>query len=116
MNLPLILAQATTAAPATGGAAQSPIAQFFPLIIMVVIFYFLLLRPQQRKEKERRAMLAQVKTGDRVVFGGGLIGVVSNTADRKLTIKIADNVKVDVLRGAVTNVLAADDDLANATV
>ena len=112
----MILAQAAPAAPATGGAAQSPIAQFFPLIIMVVIFYFLLLRPQQRKEKERRAMLAQVKTGDRVVFGGGLIGVVSNTADRKLTIKIADNVKVDVLRGAVTNVLAPDDDLANATV
>lgn len=116
MNLPLILAQAAPAAPATGGAVQSPIAQFFPLIIMVVIFYFLLLRPQQRKEKERRAMLAQVKTGDRVVFGGGLIGVVSNTAERKLTIKVAENVKVDVLRGAVTNVLAPDDDLANATV
>lgn len=114
MNLPMILAQAAPAAPTA--PVQSPIAQFFPLIIMVVIFYFLLLRPQQRKEKERRAMLAQVKTGDRVVFGGGLIGVVANTAERKLTIKIADNVKVEVLRGAVTNVLAADDDLANATV
>ena len=114
MNLPIILAQG--APTASTAPVQSPIAQFFPLIIMVVIFYFLLLRPQQRKEKERRAMLAQVKTGDRVVFGGGLIGVVANTAERKLTIKIADNVKVEVLRGAVTNVLAADDDLANATV
>ena len=111
MNPILILAQAGNAP-----APTSPIAQFFPLIIMVVIFYFLLLRPQQRREKERRAMLAQVKTGDKVVFAGGVIGVVSNTSERKLTIKIAENVKVEALRGSVSKVLAADDDLGNVNV
>ncbi len=100
-------------AMAGGGAAeeQSPIYMFGPLMLMVLIFYFLLIRPQQRREKERRALLAAVKTGDKVLFGGGLIGVVSNASDNTLTIKIADKVKVDVIRGAVTQVLNKGEDI-----
>lgn len=103
----------TVLAMAGGGAAeeQSPIYMFGPLILMVLIFYFLLIRPQQRREKERREMINKVKTGDRVLFGGGLIGVVSNAQENTLTIKIADKVKVDVVRGAVTQVLGKGDDV-----
>ncbi len=103
----------TVLAMAGGGTAeeQSPIYMFGPLFLMVLIFYFLLIRPQQRREKERREMINKVKTGDRVLFGGGLIGVVSNASDNTLTIKIADKVKVDVVRGAVTQVLGKGDDV-----
>lgn len=84
---------------------QSPAFMFGWIALMIMIFYFILIRPQQRREKERRALLAAVKTGDRVLFGGGMIGVVANADEKTFTIKIADKVKVEVIRGAVSQVL-----------
>jgi preprotein translocase subunit YajC len=94
------------AAPAQPGRSpQSPLAMFVPLALMIAIFYFLLIRPQQRREKERRALLESVKVGDRVLFGGGLLGIVTGIKDKTFTIKIADNVRVEVVRSAVTQVI-----------
>ena len=93
------------------GGQQSPIMMIVWIVIMLALFYFLLIRPQQRKEKERRALISAIKSGDRVVFGGGLIGIVTNVKENFFTIKIADNTKIDVLRGAVTRVVQKDEDL-----
>ncbi len=79
---------------------------------MFAIFYFLLIRPQQRKEKDRRAMIDNIKSGDRIVFSGGMLGVVSNVKDKTFTVKIADNVKIEVVRDAVSQVLAKGDEPA----
>jgi preprotein translocase subunit YajC len=50
-------------------------------------------------------MMESIKTGDRVVFGGGIMGIVANVKEKTYVVKIADNVKVEVTRGAVTQVL-----------
>ncbi len=50
-------------------------------------------------------MLSAIKSGDRVLFGGGLIGMVTNVGEKTLTIRIAEKVKVEVVRGAVSQVL-----------
>lgn len=94
-------------APAGGeGASQnSSVFMFVWLGLMVALFYFMLIRPQKRREKERQALLNAVKTGDRVLFGGGILGVVANVKDKTLVVKIADGVKVEVVRGAVSQVL-----------
>lgn len=97
-----------------GGQQSSPAMMIGWLVIMVLLFYFMLIRPQQRKEKERRALIAGVKSGDRVVFGGGLIGTVTNVKDTHLVIKVAENTKLDVLRAAVTQVIQKDADLSAA--
>ncbi|MEO9190306.1 MAG: preprotein translocase subunit YajC, partial [Acetobacteraceae bacterium] len=49
--------------------------QFLPLVLIFVVFYFLLIRPQQQRQKETKQMLTALKRGDRVVTGGGIIGV-----------------------------------------
>ena len=85
---------------------------FVWLGLMIVLFYFMLIRPQKRREKERQALLAAVKTGDRVLFAGGLLGTVANVKEKTLVVKIADGVKVEVLRGAVSQVLAKGEDPA----
>ncbi len=85
---------------------QSPVFMIGWLVIMLAIFYMLLVRPQQKREKERQRMIESIKSGDRVVFGGGIIGVVTNVKDKTFTIKIADKVKVEVVRGAVSRVLS----------
>ena len=95
-----------------GGAQQSSLFMFVWLGLMIVLFYFMLIRPQKRREKERQALLAAVKTGDRVLFAGGLLGTVANVKDKTLVIKIADGVKVEVLRGAVSQVMAKGEEPA----
>ncbi len=95
-----------------GGQAQSSPAMMIGwLVIMVGLFYFMMIRPQQRKEKERRALIASIKSGDRVVFGGGLIGTVANLKDNVLVVKVADNTKIEILRASVTRVIQNNEDL-----
>jgi preprotein translocase subunit YajC len=91
--------------PPGGQNQQSPL--FFPmmLVFMFAFFYFVLFRPQQKREKERRELMANIKSGDRVAFSGGIIGIVTNVKDKTFTIKIADNVKIEVGRSAVSQVL-----------
>ncbi|MCX6998504.1 MAG: preprotein translocase subunit YajC [Kiritimatiellaeota bacterium] len=106
----LILAMGQPPAGGGAGGGGSPLQMPVMLLIMVAIFYFMLIRPQQRKDKERRRLLENIKSGDRVAFSGGILGLVANVKDKTLLIKIAENVKVEVSRGAVTQVLAKDED------
>lgn len=110
MNVNSLMFVAMAGPGGSGGDAQSPLMMPMMLVLMLVMFYFLLIRPQQRREKERRSMLDAVKSGDRVVFGGGFLGVVTNVKDKTLVVRIADNVKVEVVRGAVSQVLTKGED------
>ena len=74
---------------------------FVPLILMFVIFYFLLIRPQQKKTKEHRAMIDNLKKGDRIITSGGLHGLITGISDQTLTVEIAYKVRVKVARGNV---------------
>ncbi len=101
----------TTLTLATNGGTQSPWFMAGPLVIMMAIFYFMMIRPQQRKERERRTMLDAIKTGDRVIFGGGILGLVSNVKENVLVVKVADNTRLEVLKAGVTRVLQKDEEL-----
>ena len=102
-----LLAQAA-ATPAATTQQQSPLGMFVPFIFMAVIFYFLLIRPQQKKAKEQAALVSSVKSGDEIVTSGGLHGIVSNARDAgssTVLVKFAENVKIEVDRSAITNVI-----------
>lgn len=79
--------------------------QFIPLIIIMVIFYFLLIRPQQKQMKERKAMLETLKTGDKVLTNGGLMGVITGITADELEVEIARNVKVTIVRSAIAGLV-----------
>jgi preprotein translocase subunit YajC len=95
-------AQGAAAAP---GAANSMGGLFGnPLILMAVmvgIFYFLLIRPQQKKAKEHKALLDNLKKGDRVITGGGIIGTVVNIDDQIVNLEIADKVRIEMARPSI---------------
>ena len=80
------------------------------LVALLGIMYFIMIRPQQRREKERQSLLNNIKNGDKVVFSGGIIGTVANTKENTFMIRIAEKVKVEVARGAVTQVLGKGDE------
>ena len=78
---------------------DSGIGQFIPLILIFVIFYFFLIRPQQKKVKEHKAMVENLKRGDKVVTSGGIVGTVERIIDNdKVEVEIADNVKVEIVK------------------
>ena len=71
---------------------------------MVGIFYFLLIRPQQQRAKKHAAMVSGVKRGDTVVTSGGLIGKVNKVFDEEISLELAENVKVRVIKSMVIEV------------
>ncbi len=85
-----------------GGEGAGGFAGFIPLILMFVIFYFLLIRPQQKKSKDHRAMIGNLKKGDRIITSGGLHGRITGMDETTLTVEIADKVRVKVARGNVS--------------
>ena len=87
---------------------MSSATQFAPLLLIFGVFYFLLIRPQQQKQKEMKAMLSNLKRNDKVITGGGIVGVVSKPpADdtREIEVEIAPGVKVIVLRETIASVV-----------
>ena len=86
-------------------AQSNPISGFFPLIIIFVIFYFFLIRPQQKKAKEQQSMINALKKDDRIITSGGIYGTVSAVKGDVLEVKIAENVKVNIAKTAVSTVL-----------
>ncbi len=104
MNLTDFLILAQAAAPAPAAPPQSPWISMLPLVFVFIIFYFLLIRPQQKRQKEHAALVAAIKTGDHIVTNGGIHGIVSNVKEKTVMVKVADNVKMEFDRAAVTAV------------
>ncbi len=102
-------------AQAAGGSAASGFVQFVPLVLIFVVFYFLLIRPQQKKLKEHKVMLDAVRRGDRIVTNGGIIGLVTKAMpeERELTVEIAENVRVKVMRDMITSVISKTEPVAD---
>src|SRR6185312_3270598 len=99
-------------AQALGDNANSLI-QFAPFVLIFVVFYFFVIRPQQQKTKEHRTMLGALRRGDRVVTGGGIVGTVAKVVgDDEVLVDIAEGVRVRVLRGTITSVLARTEPVA----
>jgi preprotein translocase subunit YajC len=93
-------------AQGAGGGGSDFIVQLFPLVLIFVVFYFLLIRPQQSKMKQQREMLAGVKRGDRVVTGGGIIGLVTKViGDNELQVELAEGVRVRIIKQTITDII-----------
>jgi preprotein translocase subunit YajC len=77
------------------------LGMFLPLIIIMVIFYVLLILPAQRRQKKTQAMLTALKNGDKVVTNGGIYGTIVGLEDDAVQLRVADQVKLKVLRSAI---------------
>jgi preprotein translocase subunit YajC len=90
-----------------GGGGGDFLVQLFPLILIFIVFYFLLIRPQQQKMKAQREMISSVKRGDRVVTGGGMIGLVTKViSDNEVQVELADGVRVRVIKQTISDIVA----------
>ena len=96
-------------APATtqGGKAPNPLLQLLPLFFILIIMYLLLIRPQSKRQKEHKAMMEKLDKGDKVLTASGIVGTIVGIKEKEnlLIVKIAENVKVDMTRNAIAQVL-----------
>ncbi len=82
-----------------------PFMSFLPLILIFVIFYFLLIRPQSKRAKEHKKMVSELKAGDEVVTGGGLLGKITEVGEQFVKVEVADGVVLRVQRQTVVGVM-----------
>ena len=85
------------------GTGVGAIMQFAPILLIMVIFYVLLILPAQRRQKKTQEMLNALKNGDKVVTNGGLFGTIVGIEGDAIQLRIADQVKVKILRSAVAS-------------
>jgi preprotein translocase subunit YajC len=92
-----------------GGSAFGGL--LIPLGLMFVIMYLLVILPQQRQRKKMQAMLAALKTGDKVITSGGIYGTVNGLDGDSIILKISSEpqVKIRVARAAIAQVEASED-------
>jgi preprotein translocase subunit YajC len=93
-------------AQAANSAQPEPgLMSFLPLIGILVIFYFLLIRPQSKRAKEQKLMREGLQKGDEVIISGGELGRVTSVGESYISIEIAPNVEITVLRAGVQTLL-----------
>ena len=108
MHLNEILAQA--ASPQSGQQQQPTGLQTLfgsPLILLVlmgVMMYFLLFRPQQQQRAKHAVLLKNLKSGDKVVTAGGIVGVVITVKDSTVSIRSAD-AKMEITKSSVAEII-----------
>jgi preprotein translocase subunit YajC len=101
-------AYAMAPSPGGGGNGGGGILSVLPLMIgMFAIMYFLIIRPQQKQRRERETLLQAIKKGDRVVTTSGLFGTVVGLSDQTVTLKVADQVKLDFERSAIGRIVTS---------
>lgn len=72
------------------------------LLVLMVLFYVLLILPQQRRFKEHTKMLSDLKKGDKVITGGGLLGKIDKVLnDQEVIIDLGNDIKVTALRSTI---------------
>jgi len=90
------------------GGGGSSLPMLLPLLLIPVL-YLVMIRPQQKRQKQWQAMLASIKTGDRVTTAGGIRGIIVSIKDDVIVVKVApDGIKMEIAKNAIASVTTQD--------
>jgi preprotein translocase subunit YajC len=84
-------------------APASPLMNLMPIVLIFIVFYFLLIRPQKKTQDEHKKMIMALKKNDEVITAGGIHGTIMNVKENTITLKIDDDVKVEVQKSSVSS-------------
>lgn len=90
-----------------GGNPNDPNAGIINLVFLgaiFVVFYFFIIRPQSKKQKEIQQKVDSMKKGDKIITSSGIIGVLHTIDDDSVLVEIGSNVKIRMLKSAITDV------------
>ena len=78
--------------------------QLLPIVAIIAVFYVLLIRPQQKRQRQLQETISSLKTGDRVITNGGIIGVITTVRDTSFLIRTADKTILEIARSAIADI------------
>jgi preprotein translocase subunit YajC len=81
------------------------IVGMLPLILMVVVIYFFFIRPQAKKQKAQSNFVNEIKKGDEVVTGSGIIGKITKLEDSIAHLQVDQKTFIRVLRTTISKEL-----------
>ena len=91
--------------PDGSAVGPGPLAMLVPFLVMFAIFYLLVFQPQSKARKEHDQMVKNLKKHDEVVTSGGLFGTVVNVKPESITLRIAEDVRVEVEPSAIARLV-----------
>ena len=68
---------------------------------LIVVMVWLPARTQKKQEQERMAKVNALQKGDCVVLASGIVGTVAGFKDNAIEVKVAENMKLTVLKTAI---------------
>jgi len=97
----VVLAQ-NAGPPAPQGGIEALLVQFGPIILIIIVFFWLMHRSQKKKDRARQQMLDSIQPKDKVVTIGGIHGRVLEVKEDVFVLRVDDDVKITVSKGAVS--------------
>jgi preprotein translocase subunit YajC len=91
--------------PPQTASANSFISGILPFVLVIGIFYFMMIRPQRAEQKKHQQMLDALGKNDEVITSGGIHGTVVNVKDKSVTLRIDENVKIELEKNCVAQVV-----------
>lgn len=85
-----------------GGDTMALINSLWPFVLMGGIFYFMLYKPQKKEQQKRQDLLNSLKEGDEIITIGGIYGVITTISERRVKVKVAEGVEIEMARNAVS--------------
>lgn len=107
---PILMGMPQGGGGAPGGGGGQLVTTVITFGLVILIFYFLIIRPQSKRQKDTKRMIADLKKGDKVVTVGGIRGVVQSVRDDTVVIKVAEGLKLEFSKSAVSSVTTQADD------
>lgn len=98
---------ADVAETATDAAAAEPglLVTMAPLVLVMFVFYVLVIRPQNKRMVEHQKAISELKKGDKVVTGGGIVATVKSLqGDSEIVLEIANGVEITAIRSTIMSV------------
>ncbi|MDI6631837.1 MAG: preprotein translocase subunit YajC [Bacillota bacterium] len=92
---------------------SSEMVSFLYIIGLFALLYFFLIRPQQVRQKKHLEMIRGLKVNDRVVTVGGIFGTIVKLKDDTAILRVADNVRIEVLKQAIAQVTRQGEEQEN---
>ena len=86
------------------GGGDGAIINLLFLGAIFFVFYFFIIRPQTKRQKEIQQKVGEMKKGDKVVTGGGMLGIVNSIDDETVLLEIDSGVKARFQKSSITDV------------
>ena len=88
-------------------AAQGGANLLFMIVVIGAIMMVMMSgRSQRKREQERQAKVDALQKGDQVIIPGGIVGTVVGFKENALEVKIAENVKLTVLKSGIVGFIS----------